>query len=385
MKKRDLLVIGTAIILSLALFGCAQGPANYDQQVEKKGSIQAANDPTNGSQMIIINPPLSSIHMLNANIGWAISDDAIFRTTDGGRNWSDVTEISPSIVGSFFLDAQHGWAASKAGDKQWSIHSTADGGTSWQRAKIAVDYPDGESDIFFLDENHGWILIDYGGVAGSHPAALFQTDDGGKTWTEIADTDLYSRETAELPFGGIKIGISFRDRSNGWLPLYIGVTGGLKVLNTEDGGKTWKEQVLAVPKVLETMTFWPYPPLFFNDKDGVLPVRAGEGNFVIYHSNNGGKTWASTTPLTDLSSYPVYDFVNPEHGFVTDGTKIYQTSDGGTTWSPVQPNISLKEVKQVDFVSLTIGWALTHSNNNNIQLYRTQDGGEIWSPMLKTP
>lgn len=59
-------------------------------------------DASGKSQMIIINPPLSSIHMLNANIGWAISDDAIFRTTDGGRNWSDVTEISPSIVGSFF-------------------------------------------------------------------------------------------------------------------------------------------------------------------------------------------------------------------------------------------------------------------------------------------
>ena len=35
-------------------------------------------------------------------------------------------------------------------------------------------------------------------------------------------------------------------------------------------------------------------------------------------------------------------------------------------------------------ISLTIEWALTHRNNNNIQLYRTQDGGEIWSPMLKT-
>lgn len=58
MKKRDLLVIGTAIILSLALFGCAQGPANYGH-VEKEGSQVAKDTTTNESQMIV-SPQLAS-------------------------------------------------------------------------------------------------------------------------------------------------------------------------------------------------------------------------------------------------------------------------------------------------------------------------------------
>jgi len=237
---------------------------------------------------------------------------------------------------------------------------------------------------FFLNEKNGWILIDYGGVSGSHTASLFRTEDGGKTWNKIASVDFNNRKTAELPFGGIKIGVSFRDEANGWLPLFIGASGGLVVLNRKDGGKTWIRQVLAVPKELELMTFWSHPPVFFNDKDGVLPVRAAARNFVIYHSTDGGKTWASTTPLTDLSPYPVYDFIDPQHGFVTDGSKVYQTSDGGVTWSAVRPNVSLKGVDQVDFVSFAVGWALV-GDDNNAQLYRTQNGEETWSPMLKTP
>ncbi len=72
-------------------------------------------------------------HFLDANHGFAIFQDELVETLDGGRHWEKIelahlsgSPFSPNIL--FFLDREHGWIAGADG----LLISTSDAGKTWQ-------------------------------------------------------------------------------------------------------------------------------------------------------------------------------------------------------------------------------------------------------------
>src|SRR5271169_2395984 len=54
--------------------------------------------------------------LLTSTTGWAANDQVLFRTTDGGVTWKDITPPNPHhtrydgvLASVFFLDANSGW------------------------------------------------------------------------------------------------------------------------------------------------------------------------------------------------------------------------------------------------------------------------------------
>jgi photosystem II stability/assembly factor-like uncharacterized protein len=133
------------------------------------------------------------------------------------------------------------------------------------------------------------------------------------------------------------------------------------VLNTEDGGHSWRTQVNGTGW-LTSITF-PTP---------VSGWVAGPGG-VIWRSDDGGETWnvqASGT-TKDLS---VLSFVTPQSGWVVgaDGT-ILHTGDGGASWQP-QISGTDKGLNGLTFHTLQLGWAVGVDGT----ILHTQDGGSTW-------
>ena len=125
-------------------------------------------------QTIPRDPPrhILSVFALDANRAWAVGDwGGRYYTTDAGRTWLDR---------SFLLDESHP-AFKYLTDAELEAH---------ERGEPIYDdiYL---NDIFFTDEQHGWIVGEYG--------FIFRTEDGGETWQKGKIVGAVSFEDVVFP------------------------------------------------------------------------------------------------------------------------------------------------------------------------------------------
>ena len=186
-------------------------------------------------------PSLAELHFLNELDGWALSESQIVRTNDGGLNWYDVTPSD--IQGTnypgeiFVLDKNHAWlqkADSNNYPNNGLLYRTSDGGLNWAVSST----PFSEGGLSFLNPNQGWALANLGVGAGSNTVAVFQTTNGGETWTRTYINDPNSPEAGDsLPLGGIKSGIVPNNMQTAWVSGVIYASGTVYLYRTDDGGE----------------------------------------------------------------------------------------------------------------------------------------------------
>ncbi len=406
-KLSILLVIGC---LLLALPGCgSQGKPNASRAPATSQNQPTAAPPATTSLPVTnegqsaktpstpVNPPVTtdpaqsssqfwtSLKMIDEQSGWAWNDGHVFRTTDGGSTWKEVTPGNLQVsqiyfpYGYFFLDANTGWIAGYDVKEAPAVFRTADGGKSWSSAGLDMQTLSTGATLDFLDSKTGWMMVPPRGAgAGSEPVDIYSTVDGGVSWT-LAYTSTPPTAAPSLLYNGDKTGLSFVDGQRGWVTGYYSGPGFLFYV-TNDGGKTWSGQALAVPAgfhadggAAETD-----PPLFAG-ASGLLPVifHADGPSVVFYRTDDRGQTWKATTPLKLSASYSqiLWSIPDLEHAFVSDGKQLYTTSDGGQTWKATPLNLKSGQIRQLDFINGSTGWLL---GDNNF-LMQTRDGGASWT------
>jgi hypothetical protein len=89
-------------------------------------------------------------------------------TSDAGEHWTE-TPVKEAGISLFFLDDSTGWMVTEKG-----IWSTAESGRSWTKMKLA---PSGILRVWFLDRQHGF--------AAGLQKRVFETLNGGETWTPL--------------------------------------------------------------------------------------------------------------------------------------------------------------------------------------------------------
>src|SRR6266581_7066393 len=152
---------------------------------------------------------ISSIHMLDAQTGWAVTDkNRILRTTDGGVHWKNVTPNFPtsktrqSIVADF-LTASSAWIAVSGIDMATTvIFRTIDAGQTWQQATIQTSRGI-VTQVNFVTSQDGWLLSKHPVSESAETLELFRTTDGGRTWVKIASALAASLDIpppGKLPF-----------------------------------------------------------------------------------------------------------------------------------------------------------------------------------------
>jgi photosystem II stability/assembly factor-like uncharacterized protein len=331
---------------------------------------------------------LISLHMIDLTTGWALSEHAILRTTDGGLQWKNVTPPNALLTRQSmveFLTASLTWVATSQPQGPTSqVLRTTDGGQTWQQSTLPAAYL---KQMTFVDSQHGWILSGWGATGGAAEAvSVFRTSDGGKTWMNVsnalpASTDI--PPPGHLPFGGQKSGIHFLNTSTGWITGTVLASGLAWLYVSHDGGSTWYQQSLPLPPGVPSAQLSLVSPTFFSATDGILPVIfsdliSGSGIATdIYVTHDGGTTWKSTTPLATVFS--TIDFMDRQHGWVTDGMVLYRTSDGGHLWTKLSPGTNFKQIAYLSFVSNTTGWAISRQSNTSAFLLKTTDGGKTWT------
>jgi len=90
-------------------------------------------------------------------------------TNNGGETWTEVP-LKETCLSMFFLEDGAGWMVTDAG-----IWSTEEAGRNWVKFKTA---PANLLRIWFLDHQHGF--------AAGREKHVYETKDGGATWTPLA-------------------------------------------------------------------------------------------------------------------------------------------------------------------------------------------------------
>jgi len=215
------------------------------------------------------------IYMFNQNVGWALSPlvvfdstfffgTQIFKTINGGLEWSQ--EFFPDYLfyTITFIDSLHGWMGGEFG----ALFGTSDGGINWFPANV-------QPTLFPIDKIR-FFSTNYGLASGGQidrAALIWRTENGGGDWSvnligadrmhdfQFVDSshiiavgggpddgaavarsmDRGLTWSYEFPgIFGIAQAISFRTSAEAWCPL--GFTGSF--MATYDTGATWTEVTL---------------------------------------------------------------------------------------------------------------------------------------------
>jgi photosystem II stability/assembly factor-like uncharacterized protein len=332
-------------------------------------------------------PAFVDIQFFNELDGWGVTETYVVRTNDGGMTWYDVTPPDLEEVGStvhtFILDKDHAWVHKPDFNNfpnNGLLYRTADGGLSWNISST----PFSGGDLSFLDANKGWMLADLGVGAGSNAVSVFQTSDGGATWTQTYTNDPNSPEASDtLPLGGIKSDLVPIDMQTAWVGGVVYSPGSIYLFRTDDGGQTWTPVNLELPEGTEEAELGVDRDQmhFVSEQDGFLIVRmSGETTqTAVYVTNDGGETWTLMPTLIPESGQS--DFLSAEEMIIYNGEQFYITRDAARTWATVTPDIVFGDsFALMDFINPESGWIVTVADDLH-SLYRTHDGGATWLPV----
>lgn len=145
------------------------------------------------------------------------------------------------------------------------------------------------------------------------------------------------------------------------------VTAGGIIINTKDGGKTWKVNNIGSNISIISASF----------ADSLRGWASAQGGTIL-RTKDGGNTWTRSHVTNQyLGDICFLDSLNGWLG-TTNGSFIYHTANGGLSWDTV--HFGSSGGQHVTFPDSRHGWI-----GNDAVLYRTMDGGLTWRSMPSPP
>ncbi len=247
--------------------------------------------------------------------------------------------------------------------------------------------------------------------AGTAQGLLFQSTDGGTTWTAIDITANYTQINVldinpadhSIIFAGTNSGLfRFVQGGGGWSALNVGLsntsvtalainptnpstmyagTAMGQILKTTNGGLSW-ESAGNVDWAPQGVIF-SVNALAMDPSGTTLYIGTRAALFGGFgESTDGGTTWTGSWFMEDVYGIAI-DPVNPSTIYVnTSGPSggIYKSTDGGKSWSPINTGLSGN--------TFVVAMALDPSNPAVIYeapagrgIFKTTDGGNNWAAM----
>lgn len=312
------------------------------------------------------NQTFPQIDMVSAQDGWAILSSTLYRTIDGGRQWSPV-QLGSGIPASVdFVDPTHGWVVMHAQSfATTSLLETSDG----IHFHTILTTPNGIGALSLNSATSGEVLETApGGTMELGP--VLKTTDSGSHWTTLASSQALAKAHAYGDAGGMAF-----QGNTGWIGTNNGAQGftPLGLLVTSNGGKTWHP---AQPKL-----GWAIQSLTMTGPGTGWIVAGQPMNQFLAHTHNNGRTWTIAWPP---ASPHTVDFVTPTRGFgmglPNNSEAVVRTRNGGKLWTLAEPSPPRPFNTQAFSPSLGLGAFSTFvSSGAESTLYRSTDGGARWT------
>jgi photosystem II stability/assembly factor-like uncharacterized protein len=256
---------------------------------------------------------LRGLSAVDAKIVWASgSGGTVIRTVDGGESWvvqtvAGAEKLDFRGIRAFDADTAVVMSSGKAEEGLARLYRTSDGGKNWELV-YQVSTPGIFFDaIAFWDRQHGIVLSD---PVGGH-FWLLNTDDGGATWKQIPAANLPPALGKEGAFAASNSCLTVEGAQNVWFG-----TGGAtvaRVFRSSDRGETWT--VSETPMHPGNASSGIFSVAFRDAKNGMAVggdyAHPGDSSLPsVLVSRDGGKTWGAgeqTNPAGIYFSSVVYE------------------------------------------------------------------------------
>ena len=273
--------------------------------------------------------------------------DGVYKSEDGGRSWTNVGLKASEHIGRVVVDPKNGdtvyvaaqgplWAP--GGDR--GLYKTTDGGRTWTQV-LKISENTGVSDVVLDPRNpdiivatsyqrrrHFFTMID-----GGPESAIHRSTDGGRTWKTI---------TSGLPeeqLGRIGIAISPVNPD----VLYANVEAANRkggIYRSSDNGVTWEKR-----------TDYNGGAMYYGDiyADPVNVDRVYIPDVIFQVSDDGGKTMHSLGQrFMHVDNHVIWvDPKNPDHLLLGNDGGLYRSDDRAATWL-FFPNLPIPQFYDVD-------------------------------------
>jgi photosystem II stability/assembly factor-like uncharacterized protein len=239
---------------------------------------------------------LSSCHIqfLNAQDGFARFDDTLLSTGDGGESWSQVCSIE-NLMSVDFKNDKEGWATSAD-----AIFHTTDGGNTWSQEwslpeNMTRRLEPVSSKVIMGTDSEGWALFSGQGTMAQSAKMILHREPSGN-WIIMSGYYL-----AEPPFSGNAApsfsGDLFPASTASAFLVGYPPRDYPAVLQTNDQGRTWSEimQGGSRPNGFPVMSAGDFVRVeFVNEQRGwgiVVNKSAADRGLNIVRSEDGGASW----------------------------------------------------------------------------------------------
>ncbi|HEX8297996.1 MAG TPA: PKD domain-containing protein, partial [Rubricoccaceae bacterium] len=230
--------------------------------------------------------------------------------------------------------AQHVFVATEddSFDAGGALFESQDGGATWTQRSVPEDGFSPLNGLFFLDAQRGWAF-------GNEN---YRTLDGGATWIE-------------LPFLGSTYRMEFFTPAFG----VAATNGGVSI--SRNGGQTWTEA----------------PDGLFDFDFGDASVGLGVSPQGLYRTADGGATFAPVRAGAARAAA----FLTPTIAVAIVDDTFVRSTDAGATWTAIGPALGRSELEVVSG-SVVLAWGRTEfSPNADGRLLRSADAGQTWTDL----
>jgi photosystem II stability/assembly factor-like uncharacterized protein len=359
---------------------------------------------------IVFHPARKGI--LFATVDEQGSRNGIWRSSDGGASWSQLTKGLPAApkmhrTSLAIARSKPEWiyaVTANSTDGLLGVFRSQNGGSTWKDIRAPHMIREGQmsygNTIVVHPTNHRWVLC--GGVD------LHRTTDAGATWARTSQWDA-KRGTAKYAHAdhhALLMPASAPGR------VYDANDGGMD--RSDDGGITWKNRSngLAATMYYDLDVAASDAKSFgggaqdngtlvttTGSADDHFELLGGDGGWMIYNPKDASRIYASfynfnifrfrgrqkpkdvSPPGTAADKKIWMCYITPDPAtpttVFTGSTRIWRTNNDGDSWQPVSSDLDGSFISAIEVAPANP--SLVYAGTENGGFFRSLDGGDSWS------
>ena len=300
-----------------------------------------------------------AIHPTNPNIWYVATNDAVYKTRDGGVSWEQFPNFSARRVTTLALDPRYP-ATVYAGTMGDAVYKSPDGGQHWLPHNVGL-----KEHVSFVNQ-----FVFHPGLSEKIYAATtvgaYYTNDGGREWEERMNG---MKEVHIV----VSIGINPKAPT----VLYAGTTGG--IYRSDDAAMSWKKinnGLIPESELMASMALGINSIEIDRTNPDIVYAGTTKG---LYRTTSKGESWeriGQSIPEPFISSIVLHPS-DSSIIYAAGPAGVWESADGGKTWQTQNEGLGSLNIRALAMDPNNAG--TLYAGTNGSGLYRSIDAGGTWT------